>query len=250
MLRKFKYGIILFFSIVITCGIPILINESYKTGTGYVTLLSPADILSYIGSVIGSIITAVCLVVTILYTKRQIASDRYLTQKKQRWSYVETIIEQALSDVSPLHLLILPKEEGATTNHILDRINQIQSYRLKAKTSLDMIKCHINPHEYTKIAVLVDEMAEFIMLCDSIADELRAPYAAMLDRIAKGENIGDLSLQYYFNETAEPAKRIPIIHGGTYQKLLNMKRDTFDAINVEIESCANQMLSFRNKDTY
>ena len=50
--------------------IPILINQSYKYGHGYVTMWSATDVLSYYGSIVGSAATIIALIITIRFTNK------------------------------------------------------------------------------------------------------------------------------------------------------------------------------------
>lgn len=47
-------------SVFFIVGIPILINESYKNGQGYITMWNAADVLSYYGNILGSAATIMC----------------------------------------------------------------------------------------------------------------------------------------------------------------------------------------------
>ena len=68
----------MFFFIV---GIPILINESYKNGQGYITMWNAADVLSYYGNILGSAATIIALIVTIRFTSKT-NEENYNQQKK------------------------------------------------------------------------------------------------------------------------------------------------------------------------
>lgn len=55
-LRYLTYGLLAVFIII---GIPLVINELYKKNSGYITIWSGEDVLSYYGSIIGALITGV-----------------------------------------------------------------------------------------------------------------------------------------------------------------------------------------------
>lgn len=59
--------IILFFIFVV----PIIINESYKTNSGYITLWNAADVLSYYAVILTGIFSISILAITIFSTKKQ-----------------------------------------------------------------------------------------------------------------------------------------------------------------------------------
>ena len=62
--------VILFLSLFFTFGIPIIINELYKTDKGYVTVWGAADVLSFYAVILSSIITICIFCATIFYSKK------------------------------------------------------------------------------------------------------------------------------------------------------------------------------------
>ena len=77
-------GLIVLFAFLII-GIPVIINECYKANSGYLTVWSGADVLGYYGSILGSAIAAITLVVTIVFTKKQIQRESYLRQHRIKY---------------------------------------------------------------------------------------------------------------------------------------------------------------------
>ena len=53
----------------ILVGIPILINECYKAGGGYITMWEASDVLSYYGTVVGAVIAVATIAITISLTE-------------------------------------------------------------------------------------------------------------------------------------------------------------------------------------
>ncbi len=76
-----KIIIIMIVSVFFIVGIPILINESYKNGQGYITMWNAADVLSYYGNILGSAATIIALIVTIRFTSKT-NEENYNQQKK------------------------------------------------------------------------------------------------------------------------------------------------------------------------
>ena len=52
-------------ALLLLVGIPIIINELYKIGTGYMTVWGAADLLSYYGTVLGSCVTVGALIIRV-----------------------------------------------------------------------------------------------------------------------------------------------------------------------------------------
>lgn len=71
-------------------AVPIIINELYKTGKGYVTVWNGADVLSYYGSLLGAIATIVALICTINFTIKSQREERKLAIKprlESKWQH-------------------------------------------------------------------------------------------------------------------------------------------------------------------
>ena len=64
-------------------GIPIIINELYKSNNGYLTLWGAADVLAFYAVILSGIITIVALISTIYFTKKD-------TEKQIKFSIAQT----------------------------------------------------------------------------------------------------------------------------------------------------------------
>lgn len=95
-------------------GVPIAINELYKQGTGYITVWNGADILSFYGTMLGTGATILALVITIVYTRKQISRDNYLKSKSEKWAKIESIFATALDTINPMRPLTLTMGTGHT----------------------------------------------------------------------------------------------------------------------------------------
>ena len=62
--------------IVFVVGVPIIINESYKANSGYVTLWTAADVLSYYGAIIASLGAAIGVFASLRYSHKQYREDK------------------------------------------------------------------------------------------------------------------------------------------------------------------------------
>ncbi len=247
-MKKVKVIIIWLVVILFFVGvIPIIINESYKYGAlhgGYITMWDAADVLSYYGTLLGSISTIVALAITISFTRKQIQRERFLERNREKWGKVDAVITQALNDISPLNLRATGNMD--TPNAMIhNRLSSLQAYMILAKTSLNMVKSHINPVEYEQIKDYIDKMSEAIDHFCVIAHELEIEYMALQDlAIRNGGQVPPAELSYHLGRTDEIIKKIPPAHDGPYQELLDMKREVFDKIYADIEIQADRILRF------
>lgn len=67
--------------IIFVIGVPIIINECYKINSGYMTMWSAADVLSYYGTILGVLVAAATIAVTIRFTQKQIRRESVLKPK-------------------------------------------------------------------------------------------------------------------------------------------------------------------------
>ncbi len=71
LLNKILIGLGIFLlSIVLIFLIPIMINESYKSNSGYLTLWNAEDVLAFYSVVLSGIITFVALFITIKHSRK------------------------------------------------------------------------------------------------------------------------------------------------------------------------------------
>ena len=62
--------------IIFVIGVPIIINESYKANSGYMTMWGAADMLSYYGAIITSAGAAIGIYVSLRYSHKQYREDK------------------------------------------------------------------------------------------------------------------------------------------------------------------------------
>ena len=107
-MNKKKWLIVLVGTVTILAlviGVPLVINELYKMGPGYITVWNGADMLSFYGTMLGTGATILALVITIIYTRKQISRDNYLKSKSEKWAKIESIFATALDTINPMRPL-------------------------------------------------------------------------------------------------------------------------------------------------
>ena len=135
MSRKKLILVIVLSILLFSVAIPIAINESYKHGVVYVTKWDAVDVLSYYGSLLGSVSTILALVITIIFTKKQIQRDRFLELNRTKWEKVDLSVTQMLIDISPLKMCNFKALNGSITENLHIIIFNLLQYEATAKTS-------------------------------------------------------------------------------------------------------------------
>ena len=84
-MKKAKYFVIAgIIALILIIGVPIVINELYKVNAGYMTIWGAADVLSYYGTILGACVTVGALIVTIIFTKKQIQRDSFIKNQEEK----------------------------------------------------------------------------------------------------------------------------------------------------------------------
>ena len=58
-------------AVAILVGVPVLVNECYKVGNGYMTIWNAQDVLSYYGTVVGAVVAVATIAITISFNRKQ-----------------------------------------------------------------------------------------------------------------------------------------------------------------------------------
>ena len=98
MMRKSwtKWILIAVIALALIVGVPTIINECYKTNSGYMTMWGAADALAYYGTILGALVAVATVVVTILFTYKQIQRDSFVKSENEKWAKIEEIFAMAL----------------------------------------------------------------------------------------------------------------------------------------------------------
>ncbi len=75
-------------------GGPITINECYKGDSGYITIWSAADTFSYYGTVLGVLVAATTMAVTIFFNRKQLQRERFLQLKGQTFEAINVEMQK------------------------------------------------------------------------------------------------------------------------------------------------------------
>lgn len=94
-IKVLRYVMIITVIILFIFGIPIVINEAYKTG-GYVTMWDAADVLSYYSVILSGIITVLVLVATIIHTKQDTEKQLrfFMSQVNTPFFVIDCIVQK------------------------------------------------------------------------------------------------------------------------------------------------------------
>ena len=262
--------------LLLTIGIPIIINEAYKHGSlhgGYITEWGAADVLSYYGVILGAAITVSSLVITIRFTRKQIIRDTYLKNENEKWSKIESVLADALNSINPMHPFVETMDTGF--NNPSATITTIQKYQMSCKIATDQLHTCLSTTDFPKVKNLIEAINNFTDQISDICTEQISAYSKLRNYLSldTAKKTMEMESQYpgsfppetlsfcsrIINETnglnsedirdaiGKLTMKMVEAHQNTYRKLLQLKGSTFAAIDAEIQNKADNMLHLRRK---
>ena len=269
MSKRTKFLIILG-AVFLIIGIPIIINECYKANCGYITVWDGPDVLGYYGTILGSVIAVISIIVTIAFTKRQIQRDSFLKNENEKWDRLREIFLQILNDINPMRVLKDVMDNGFTDPS--KAIHLLQRYQLDCKMANDLLNVHLNMSDYPKFKELIDGIATtaeyFVDVSQKEIDqysdlriwqhkdtaqemlriEKERPGSFSKDHIALNEEVVEkiktISYENINLQITQLNTEFVQAYEEKYRALLQLTGSTFETIAIETKRQADSMLSF------
>lgn len=269
--KAVKILFIIVAGIILIAGVPVAINEAYKANTGYLTLWTAADVLSYYGTILGAATTIGALIATILFTKRQIQRQSYIDLQEKKWDKIDALVSDALETIHPSRMNeilanAIWKDKGEV-------ISDLHLYIHRLHLAQDSLIGNISSEDYKEIKAVVDGILNAAQQYSDIALELINLHSKFLQlkmrenaqtslRIMQAnpntydakladeylqliQEYGDLSNESINNEINKVQSKITELHHNGYINLLAQKRQTFSVITERRNQQANKILNLR-----
>lgn len=269
MSKKTKFLVVLG-AVFLVVGIPIIINECYKANCGYITVWDGSDVLGYYGTILGSVIAVISIIVTIAFTKKQIQRDSFLKNENEKWDRLKSIFLQTLSDINPMRILKDVMDNGFTDP--TKAITLLQRYQLDCKIANDLLNAHLNMNDYPKFKELIDSIAttaevfvdisqkeidqysDFQLLqhkdtaLEMLSIEKERPGSFSKENIAFNKDILEktktISHESINRQITQLNTEFIQAYEEKYRALLQLTGSTFETIAIETQRQADSMLSF------
>ena len=269
MSKRTKFLIILG-AVFLIVGIPVIINECYKANCGYITVWDGSDVLGYYGTILGSVIAVISIIVTITFTKKQIQRESFLKNEDEKWNRLREIFLQILNDINPMRVLKDVMDNGFTDP--TKAIHLLQRYQLDCKMANDLLNVHLNMSDYPKFKELIDGIATtaeyFVGISQKEIDqysdlriwqhkdtaqemlriEKEHPGSFPEDHVALNEEIIEkiktISYENINLQITQLNTEFVQAYEEKYRALLQLTGSTFEAIAIETQRQADSMLSF------
>ena len=254
--------------LALVIGVPLGINEIYKKGPGYITVWDGADVLSFYGTILGTCATVLALVITIVFTRKQISRESYLKSESEKWARIESIFASALDTINPMRPIISAMDNGHLNPTAT--ILRFEKYLISCKTATDQLNAYLNMKDYPKVKGLIDGIAALVEQVEPILQKEVKEYTKTRDLSGRNnaetilaiaaqnpnafpkENI-DFSKKIIENTSGvqldDIVETINKLHGemisiyhNVYHPLLQLKGSTFETINTETQKEADNIL--------
>ena len=254
--------------LALVIGVPLGINELYKKGPGYITVWDGADVLSFYGTILGTCATVLALVITIVFTRKQISRESYLKSESEKWARIESIFASALDTINPMRPIISAMDNGHLNPTAT--ILRFEKYLISCKTATDQLNAYLNMKDYPKVKGLIDGIAALVEQVEPILQKEVKEYTKTRDLSGRNnaETILAIAAQ---NPNAFPKENIDFskkiientsgvqlddivetinklngemisIYHNVYRPLLQLKGSTFEIINTETQKEADNIL--------
>ena len=269
MSKKTKFLVVLG-AVFLVVGIPIIINECYKANCGYITVWDGSDVLGYYGTILGSVIAVISIIVTIAFTKKQIQRESFLKNEDEKWNRLREIFLRILNDINPMRVLKDVMDNGFTDP--TKAIHLLQRYQLDCKMANDLLNVHLNMSDYPKFKELIDGIATtaeyFVGISQKEIDqysdlriwqhkdtaqemlriEKEHPGSFPEDHVALNEEVIEkiktISYENINLQITQLNTEFVQAYEEKYRALLQLTGSTFETIAIETKRQADSMLTF------
>lgn len=261
----------------ILVGVPILINECYKAGGGYITMWKASDVLSYYGTVVGAAIAVATIAITIAFNRKQIQRDSYLKNETDRWAKIEEEVAKALDKINPQWLMLVNAKslKYSVTERPSYAISEIQQYQMDCRVALDHVNLYLTQTDHTELKPLLDiissaseeffQIAEqeyklytrisMIMEREAAAGLLKTeqifPNTYSKEEILCASNVlketDGVTLGKVVNEIGQQNEKLAELYDTRYRSISPQKCKIFHEIYAEIQENADKILRFGGK---
>lgn len=262
---------------VILVGVPVLVNECYKVGDGYMTIWNAQDVLSYYGTVVGAVIAVATIAITISFNRMQIRRDGYMKTETDRWAKIEEEVTKALDRINPQRLMLVNAK--SLKYSVMERpnyaVSEIQQYQMDCRVALDQVNFYLTKTDYTKLKPLLDVISsaseEFFEIAKQecelytripmitgreaaaglLKTEQNFPNTCSQEAIRYASSVLEatkgVTLENVVKEIEQQNEKLVELYDTRYRSISPQKCEIFNDIYAEIQENADKILRFGGK---
>ena len=231
--------------VVLVVVVPLCINALYKSDKVLMTTVwTGADVLSYYGTILGTIATIVALVCTIMFTRQQIVYEQYVRSETEKWGRMEKLFVTAISLAQPKTLSSIYMDSIARQS--VEGCAELMRHMYELQSAIDSIYGVVEEKDEPK----VHELLKSIKNVANEKEKLSEQYSTLLMALHtfRGNNDEDsknVQTLFLLTQQKDISDAVMKLNKNEYRTLLQMKKKCFGAIYREVEENASKLL-FRN----
>lgn len=265
-------------TIGLVVGIPLIINECYKANSGYITIWTAADVLSYYGTILGTLVAVITIVVTIGFTRKQIQRESYIKSEHEKWAKIESKITEALGRINPQHILTEGVDNVAPVNDNFPNaiMTTIQKYQMDCRIATDQLFSYLSSEDFPKMKYLLDQIMQASIIFSDICEKEYVAYRKISDIKARRtaletielekkypnsftekdlsfcasvlERTKNLKYDEIWDDIGKASRELADAYDHVYRNLLALKGQVFDSIYTDMRKRAGEILRFGRKN--
>ena len=265
-------------TIGLVVGIPLIISECYKANSGYITIWTAADVLSYYGTILGTLVAVITIVVTIGFTRKQIQRESYIKSEHEKWAKIESIITEALGRINPQHILTEGVDNVAPVNDNFPNaiMTTIQKYQMDCRIATDQLFSYLSSEDFPKMKYLLDQIMQASIIFSDICEKEYVAYRKISDIKARRtaletielekkypnsftekdlsfcasvlERTKNLKYDEIWGDIGKASRELADAYDHVYRNLLALKGQVFDSIYTDMRKRAGEILRFGRKN--
>lgn len=265
-------------TIGLVVGIPLIINECYKANSGYITIWTAADVLSYYGTILGTLVAVITIVVTIGFTRKQIQRESYIKSEHEKWAKIESKITEALGRINPQHILTEGVDNVAPVNDNFPNaiMTTIQKYQMDCRIATDQLFSYLSSEDFPKMKYLLDQIMQASIIFSDICEKEYVAYRKISDIKARRtaletielekkypnsftekdlsfcasvlERTKNLKYDEIWGDIGKASRELADAYDHVYRNLLALKGQVFDSIYTDMRKRAGEILRFGRKN--
>lgn len=224
--------------LVLTVGVPLLINWLYSLPPVIYTYWSAADVLAYYGTILGAVAGILALYITIRDGLWKFRTDHRLQCEMKMWHDVDEMFQQCLSVVHPskLEMLLLDSlPEGNPYTLIAETV----AFRVTITTSVDRLVSTLENISDPELQNLKEQIVTLKTKLVSIVERYSTlQQNTILDgyksRSYFSQSSDTVEISFFAKEREAISEQIRVLYDSDYCNLMTNRADFFRKKNKEI----------------
>ncbi len=246
-MKKHKFLLVFLFIVLVlllTVGVPFLINWLYSLPPVIHTRWSAANVLAYYGTLLGAAAGIFTLYVTICDGLWKFRTDYRLQCEMKMWQDIDEMFQQCISEIHPskLDMLLLTSLPDGNPYTL---ITETVAFRVTVTTTVDRLVSSVQNISDPDLHKLKNQLVLFKKKLLSVVEQYSAlQQNTILDSYKSRSFFSRLSttldISSFAKERAEISTQIQTLYDTDYCNLMTSREDFFRKKKTEISDKSNK----------